>query len=469
MKHIKIFLLSLASSISALGADITVSPGQLEGLLEGVKNQTELRLRGSIDARDLAALENLSTGIKSLDLSSVTINGLIMPTRKYFGKTLFKEGEIPPYTFFKANTSTILLPANMTIVGEGAFAGAEITEITIPSGVTTIEDYAFYGCPNLKKINLPSTLTYIGKGAFGNCLALETVDLSESSITEIPDRAFAGAVMLEAVKLPAGVKKVGREAFSHTRINSLNLSNVSEFEAYALSSMPFLTSLSINPDAEIGDGLLMDDISLASLTGMPEFVPDFFAANCSEYEVSGMKNASTLGKYSFANTKTPEALVIGSRLSKIDRGALSGLSGITKIDVVALEGNLPSVDEFSFEGITPADIILLVNDDFINLWKSDPIWGTFQVQPGGLTRIEEIESDDNKGINIAYRQGIITVDSASAISDIRIFTAEGRTAYVASPATVHAEIETDNLPAGILVVTATDEDGNTTTLSLYMK
>ena len=123
MKHIKIFLISLASSLGALAADIDVSPGQLESLLgDGGKGQTELKLKGKIDARDLAALENLSADVKKLDLSEVSIEALSMPNRKYFGRTLFNQGEIPAYTFFKSNVTSLDLPYGVSSICEGALA-----------------------------------------------------------------------------------------------------------------------------------------------------------------------------------------------------------------------------------------------------------------------------------------------------------------------------------------------------------
>lgn len=469
MKQIKIFLLSLASSFGAMAADIDVTPGQLESLLgDGVKSETELKLRGNIDARDLAALEKLPGAVEKLDLSEVSINPLSMPTRKYFGKTLFNAGEIPSYTFFKSNVRQLILPATTGAIGEGAFAGSEIEEITIPEGVAEIGDYAFYGCHNLKKVTLPASITSVGRGAFGNCTALESLDLSATKITELPEKAFAGAVALKDLKLPAGVAKVGREAFSHTAVSSLSLGGVKEFEAYALSGMPYLTELSINPDANIGDGLLMDDISLESLTGLPEFVPDYFAANCKALPSEKLVEATSLGRYSFANTQAPETLVLTGYLTEIKRGALSGLGSITVIDASALENNVPAVDETTFEGLVQEDIVLWVDDDSFDAWESHPVWRLFQVKSQNQTGVDKIEAVEDSGIRIAVSKGFLTVSSPAGVSDVRIYTADGRMAYVASPDRETVEIETASLPSGVVIVAATDREGNSRTLTVML-
>lgn len=471
MKKIKILLISLASSLASFAADFDITSGQLEGMIAGGKiNEETLKLKGNIDARDLAAIEKLPAMVKQLDLSEVTIDALTMPTRKYFGRTLFHEGEIPAYTFFKSEINRLILPPSVSAIGEGAFAGSEISSIVIPEGVTAIGDYAFYGCPALTAVSLPSTLTSIGKGAFGNCYSLQTLDLSGTQVSELPEKAFAGAVMLESVSFPAaGLRKVGREAFSHTRISSLTLTTVQEFDAYALSGMPFLEELAINPSASIADGLLMDNISLATLTGMPEAVPDYFAANCESFETSNMGSALTLGRYSFANTSAPGELILPASLTAISRGALSGLSSIESIDATQLDGNLPEVDETSFEGLVPGDILLFVKEDYADLWKAHPVWSLFKVTANGETGIDQLPAAGAADITIALRGNIVVVESESAIADVKVFTTDGRIAFAASPGKPSVEISTDLLPSGVVIVAASDVDGNVRNTSLLLR
>ena len=467
MKKYKILLLSIASSFGALAADITVSPGELEDKLSSVK-ESFLTLKGNIDARDLAALEFLPAGVKNLDMSAVTIEALITPSRKYFGRTLFKEGEIPAYTFFRSGVSAIVLPAGTSAIGEGAFAGSDIRELVVPDGVTSIGDYAFYGCHSLTSVILPSSLKEIGKGAFGKCTLLTEIDLSKSGVAVVPEKAFAGAVSLESVKLPATVAAVGREAFAHTKISSLSLSNVTDFEEYALSGMPFLTSLALNPDAIAGNGLLMDDISLESLTGTPEMVPAYFAANCGSLSAKALETASSLGDYSFANTVAPETLLLPESLSYIGRGALTGLSRIKKIYATALNGLIPGVDDDAFEGISQPDIELVVSDNSVDAWRSHPQWGLFNVLSESETGIETLTVDSASDISISLCGGMLAISSAAVITDLRIYTADGRMAFVSSPGRESVEVETAALPKGVVIVVAGDTDGNSKSLSIIL-
>ena len=470
MKKVKILLLSLASSVGAFATDFDVTPGNLSAILpDGGKGQTEIKLKGHIDARDLAAFENLSSDVKTLDLKEVRIDGFSTRERIYFGRTLFNENEIPGYTFFNIDVEKLILPENLQIVGDGAFAGSKIKSLTLPDGVLSIGDYAFYGCKGLKEVVLPSSLKKIGKGSFGNCVELESIDLTATGITEIPSQTFAGAVNLFQVIMPASVSKIGREAFTHTKIETLDLSRVVEFEEYALSGMPFVKTLAINPEARINEGLLMDNVSLVSLSGTPDLLPDYFVANCVSLPTKTGMTATSLGKYSLANTLSPETLIMTGTISDISRGALSGLGNIKTIDVTALEGNLPVVDEFSFEGLDQSAISLLTTEESISQWEADPYWSRFNIVGSQSSSVDKIGTGEADGPTIKYAAGELVIESGSILTNVRIYTADGRVAYIASPEIEKMTIATSSLPSGILVVTASDASGNTKTASLLLK
>ena len=53
--------------------------------------------------------------------------------------------------------------------------GSVLTNITIPSDITEIKDYAFYGYSSLKSVTIPDSVTSIRKKAFFDCLRLESL------------------------------------------------------------------------------------------------------------------------------------------------------------------------------------------------------------------------------------------------------------------------------------------------------
>ena len=48
--------------------------------------------------------------------------------------------------------------------------GSEVKKISIPNGVTSIEDYAFNGCTDITSVIIPKSIINIGRAAFSGCI-----------------------------------------------------------------------------------------------------------------------------------------------------------------------------------------------------------------------------------------------------------------------------------------------------------
>lgn len=119
-------------------------------------------------------------------------------------------GKLPPWNeeelrkrFGMENVSItkIVLKEGITRIGESAFAGMKITEVSIPETVKAIGAFSFKACKALKKMELPKTLTKIGREAFAECTALEEViyEGSRKEWSEIDIRS--GNELLENAKI----------------------------------------------------------------------------------------------------------------------------------------------------------------------------------------------------------------------------------------------------------------------------
>ncbi len=87
-----------------------------------------------------------------------------------------------------------------------------VTSIVIGEGVTTVGDYAFAGCVDLKSVTLPESLRYIGGGSFVYCTKLQSIAIP-AGVEDVEVGAFVQCESLEQVNLPDAITCVSANAF----------------------------------------------------------------------------------------------------------------------------------------------------------------------------------------------------------------------------------------------------------------
>jgi hypothetical protein len=151
--------------------------------------------------------------------------------------------------FALSNIVSVTLPAGVETIEDWAFWGCtNLQDITLPEGLTRIGDWAFLGCTNLRRVLLPDSLAQIGDWTFGNCPSLTGIEAGEKNpvftaldgvlfdktgeiltaypggkpepeytvpaeVTLIRNLAFSGAVNLVTVRLSANIGYIGNLAF----------------------------------------------------------------------------------------------------------------------------------------------------------------------------------------------------------------------------------------------------------------
>ncbi|MFA6860613.1 MAG: leucine-rich repeat domain-containing protein [Clostridia bacterium] len=112
-----------------------------------------------------------------------------------------------------AGLTNITLPTSLTSIGGSTFYGCTgLTNIIIPSGVTSIENSSFENCTGLTNFTIPSNVTSIGNFSFKNCTLLTNVTI-ESGLLSIGESAFSNCIGLTSVAIPSGVTSIGASAF----------------------------------------------------------------------------------------------------------------------------------------------------------------------------------------------------------------------------------------------------------------
>lgn len=164
--------------------------------------------------------------------------------------TEFKDDKltsVPPYAFACCESLTNVEFPNLTTIGTYAFHNTAIEYFDF-TGVTSIGNFAFDSCRNLKSFNIPASMTEIAGHLFSNCPSLISVDLPH--VTKINYGAFQGCSSLESVNIPL-VSFLGDSMFAETGITIINLPLVNMLYANSFRGCPNLRFVDCGSIVEI--------------------------------------------------------------------------------------------------------------------------------------------------------------------------------------------------------------------------
>ena len=223
---------------------------------------------------------------------------------------------VTPWRQVVGEITFVSLPDGLTSIGDYAFYDcSSLTSITIPNSVTSIGDAAFRDCSSLTSITIPNSVTSIGNHAFNNCSSLTFVTIP-NSVTSIGDAAFRDCSSLTSITIPNSVTTVGGGMFyGCSKLKSVVLSNnitslpsydnLDLVEAYGFfENCSSLTSIAIPSSVtSIGDYAFRCCSSLTSIT-IPNSVTSigssaFYA--CSLTSVTIPNSVTSIGVRAFYN------------------------------------------------------------------------------------------------------------------------------------------------------------------------
>lgn len=234
-------------------------------------------------------------------------------------------------------------------IGVGSFSGCHgLNSLTIPTGVTSVENSAFANCTELMCVKIPASVTNIGERVFTDCRRLGVFIVAPSNLNykshagllltkdgktlihgvngdvtildgviRIESEAFRGCSGLAKVKFPTSVTSIGTRAFE---------------------DCDGLTNITIpNSMASIGDEVFSGCYRLKSII-IPDNVTSigkWAFAGCAELtNVTMSANIVNIGKDAFVNTTLKTVYVSAGDTDRVKKLFVDSGHDITDIEFI---------------------------------------------------------------------------------------------------------------------------------------
>ena len=298
---------------------------------------------------NITSEEELTVEVKSESYGSYS-GDVVIPSNVIYGEMEYRVTSIGSRAFRNCyGLTSITIPESVTSIGEKAFSGcSSLTSISIPEGVTSIGDDAFWGCVKLTEVHIVSLESWLGIN-YGNRqshpnsvsgsanLYVNDVLLTEieipSTVTSIPDYAFEYCTNLTSIIIHEGVTSIGWNAFT----NCINLASITiptsmtSISAWAFENCSSITSMYFGSVASW----------LGIKYGNPEALPNYYSTSKVDLYVNNVllteaeipSSVTSIPRKMFNELGNLTSVVIPEGVTSIGEKAFSGCSSLTSISI----------------------------------------------------------------------------------------------------------------------------------------
>ncbi len=249
--------------------------------------------------------------------------------------------------------------------------------IVLPPSVSSLGQYAFYYCTNLKSINLPVTQKTLPVSFFEGCSSLESIELP-ATLTTISTDAFYGCSKLANVTLHEGLTTINNRAFEYCKLAQITIpSTVTSIGSSAFQGNPTTSVTWLPKTCSIGTGDNAPFYSTSSQITSFVFgdsvktIPGYLCYKMNKVQnIVLPESLTTIGQYAFNNCSLLKDVTIPASVSSIGTYAFAFCTsikhfefpaGITTLTTSVLEGSTALEEVF-----IPSSVTTINQDAFYN-------------------------------------------------------------------------------------------------------
>jgi hypothetical protein len=342
------------------------------------------------------------------------------------------------------STSGTFTITDNIVTGNTDCVGAAV----IPTGVTSIGNFAFYGAKSLTSVTMANSVTSIGEGAFEQASKLETVTFAAgSALDSIGNFAFSLDTSLTSIEIPNSVTSIGNFAFAYSSLKKItipssvtSIGNLAFYVTTSLTSITFdgnapavgtnaFAGVAANAVANIGSaatgfgagtkwkGLIIvragdrnidcstsgtftitdnivtgntDCVGAAAIpTGVTSIGEDAFYFNTSLTSVTIPNSVTSIGAYSFGYTSLT-SIIIPNNVISIGDGAFNN-SSLTSIEI---PNSVTSIGELAFHKSAKLKTVIFAAESALESIGNAAFYGTASLTsitiPSSVTSIGNV-------------------------------------------------------------------------------
>ena len=357
------------------------------------------------------------------------------------------------YTYTVSNGAASIYKNNQVAVS----TSESVVEIPATLGeeqypVTSIGDWAFYGCSGLTSVTIPDSVTSIGEAAFRDCGGLTSVTIG-NGVTSIPAMAFLGCSGLTSVTIPDRVTSIGYSAFDAcSGLTSVTIpGSVTSIPYKAFYKCTSLTDVTMKGEAPSVDFWAFEKINSAAVVHLPRQASGYVVDGDGKWQgmtVEWYGSEFTIdenGVLTGVNLHGATEIVIPDSVTSIGELVFNGCSGLTSVTMPGSVSNI-GANAFAYSGLTNVtmcgDAPSVGSQAFANVGENAvvhlPVTASGYVVDGdgkwqGMT-VEwcgpEFTIDENgvlTGVNLHGATEVVIPDSVTSIGNWAFYNCSGLT------------------------------------------
>ncbi len=287
----------------------------------------------------------------------------------------------------KTLIKSVQIGPTVASIGAYAFSSCEsLTKVTLfDNALTTIGDFAFMWCINMKSITVSNSVKTIKQYAFMQCKALEDVIIGKS-VSDIGMGVFSQCGALKSIKVNEGNTTYD----SRDDCNAIIQTETSELVRGCQNTVIPNTVMSIGIGA-FSDGYGLESIDIPnSVTSIKNSA--FFKCKDLKHVTIGASVVS-IGKYAFQECFSLRSVAMGASVASIDDAAFAHCRSLAKLSVDAAEP--PICGKSVFSSVDQGSCALYVRLEYAEKYKAADTWKDF-------ANIKTIDASGKCGDNLKW-------------------------------------------------------------------